>query len=57
MMKCAAIVAASAIPAGVMHRHGATSTIGMTRIALQEALDSKNVDWLEQVTDEQYRNP
>nr|WP_309243991.1 cupin domain-containing protein [Caballeronia sp. EK] len=45
------------IPAGVKHWHGATSTAGMTHIALQEALDGKNVDWLEQVTDEQYRYP
>jgi hypothetical protein len=26
----------------------------MTHIAIQEALDGKNVDWLERVTDEQY---
>lgn len=45
------------IPAGVKHWHGATSTSGMTHIALQEALDGQNVDWLEQVTDEQYRQP
>ncbi|WP_041766328.1 (R)-mandelonitrile lyase [Paraburkholderia phymatum] len=42
------------IPAGVKHWHGATSATGMTHIALQEALDGKNVDWLDQVTDEQY---
>ncbi|PMS17586.1 (R)-mandelonitrile lyase [Paraburkholderia rhynchosiae] len=45
------------IPAGVKHWHGATSTSGMTHIAPQEALDSKNVNWREQVTDEQYRKP
>jgi quercetin dioxygenase-like cupin family protein len=45
------------IPAGVKHWHGATPTAGMTHIALQEALDGKNVDRLEQVTDEQYRQP
>ncbi|SHK50978.1 Cupin domain protein [Paraburkholderia terricola] len=45
------------IPPGVKHWHGATSTTGMTHVALQEALDSKNVNWLEQVTDEQYRQP
>lgn len=45
------------IPAGVKHWHGATSTAGMTHIALQEALDGKNADWLEQVTDEQFRQP
>jgi hypothetical protein len=27
----------------------------MTHIAIQEALDGRNVDWLEKVTDEQYR--
>ena len=26
----------------------------MTHIAIQERLETKNVDWLEQVTDEQY---
>jgi hypothetical protein len=26
----------------------------MTHIAIQEALDGKNVDWLEHVTNEQY---
>ncbi|MFM0348817.1 (R)-mandelonitrile lyase [Paraburkholderia sp. RL17-347-BIC-D] len=45
------------VPAGVKHWHGATSTTGMTHIALQEALDGKNVNWLEQVTDEQYSKP
>lgn len=45
------------ISAGVKHWHGATATAGMTHIALQEALDGKNVDRLEQVTDEQYRYP
>lgn len=40
------------IPAGIRHWHGATGT--MTHIALTEALDGKNVDWLEQVSDEQY---
>jgi len=27
----------------------------MTHIAIQEAMDGKNVNWLERVTDEQYR--
>jgi len=36
------------------HWHGATSTTAMTHIAIQEALDGKNVQWLEKVTDEQY---
>ena len=43
------------IPAGVKHWHGATPTTTMTHIAFQEQLDGKVVDWLEKVTDEQYR--
>ncbi|BAY59179.1 cupin 2 domain-containing protein (plasmid) [Leptolyngbya boryana NIES-2135] len=43
------------IPPGVKHWHGATPTTAMTHIALQEALDGKNVDWMEQVSDDQYR--
>lgn len=39
---------------GHKHWHGATSTTAMTHIAIQEALDGKNVEWLEPVTDEQY---
>lgn len=41
-------------PPGHKHWHGATPTTAMTHIAIQEALDGKNVDWLEHVTDEQY---
>lgn len=36
------------------HWHGATATNGMTHIAIQENLNGKVVDWMEQVTDEQY---
>jgi quercetin dioxygenase-like cupin family protein len=43
------------IPPGVKHWHGATATNGMSHIAIQETVDGKNVDWLEQVSDEQYR--
>ena len=43
------------IPPGEKHWHGATSTTAMTHIAIQEALDGKAVDWLEKVSDEQYR--
>ena len=39
---------------GERHWHGATSTNGMTHIALQEKLDGKVVEWLEHVTDEEY---
>lgn len=35
--------------------HGATATTAMTHIAIQEALDGKTVDWLEPVSDEQYK--
>src|SRR5688572_19406444 len=40
---------------GVKHWHGATATTAMTHIAIQEKLDGKAVDWMEKVTDEQYR--
>lgn len=43
------------IPPGVKHWHGATPTTSMTHIAIQEQLNGKAVDWLEKVTDEQYR--
>ena len=43
------------IPAGVKHWHGATPTTTMTHIAFQEQLDGTAVNWLERVTDEQYR--
>ncbi|WP_067065093.1 (R)-mandelonitrile lyase [Roseateles chitosanitabidus] len=41
-------------PPGHKHWHGATKTTSMTHIAIQEALDGKNVLWMEPVTDEQY---
>ena len=37
------------------HWHGAAPTTAMTHIAIHEALDGKTVDWMEHVTDEQYR--
>ena len=42
-------------PPGEKHWHGATPTTAMTHIAIQEALDGKNVEWMEKVSDEQYR--
>jgi quercetin dioxygenase-like cupin family protein len=36
------------------HWHGATTTTGMTHIAIQEKLDGKVVDWMEHVTDHEY---
>ena len=44
------------ISAGEKHWHGATPTTTMTHIAIQEALDGKAVDWMEQVSDEQYQH-
>ena len=41
--------------AGEKHWHGASPTIAMTHIAIQEQLDGKAVDWMEKVSDEQYR--
>jgi quercetin dioxygenase-like cupin family protein len=40
---------------GEKHWHGATATTAMTHIAIQEQLDGKTVDWMEQVSDEQYQ--
>jgi quercetin dioxygenase-like cupin family protein len=40
---------------GEKHWHGASPTIAMTHIAIQEQLNGKVVDWMEKVMDEQYR--
>jgi quercetin dioxygenase-like cupin family protein len=40
---------------GEKHWHGASSTAAMTHIAVQEALNGKVVDWLDHVSEEQYR--
>ena len=37
------------------HWHGAAPTTAMTHIAIQETLDGKVVEWMEKVTDEQYK--
>ncbi len=42
-------------PPGEKHWHGATKTTAMTHIAIQEELDGRTVDWLEKVSDEQFR--
>ncbi|HEX8340703.1 MAG TPA: cupin domain-containing protein [Tepidisphaeraceae bacterium] len=42
-------------PPDVRHWHGATPTNAMTHIAIAEKLDGKAVDWMEKVTDQQYR--
>jgi quercetin dioxygenase-like cupin family protein len=42
-------------PPGEKHWHGATPTTAMTHIAVQEALDGKTAEWMEEVSDAQYR--
>jgi quercetin dioxygenase-like cupin family protein len=41
-------------PPGEKHWHGAGPTTAMTHIAVQEALDGKAAEWMEQVSDDQY---
>ena len=43
------------IPPGEKHWHGAAPTTAMTHIAIQEYHEGKAVEWLEQVSDEQYQ--
>lgn len=43
-------------PPGVKHWHGATETTGVGHIAVSNVKDGKAVDWLEKVTDQQYRD-
>ncbi len=43
------------IPPGLRHWHGATATTGMSHIALQEHVDGRVAEWMEKVSDEQYR--
>jgi quercetin dioxygenase-like cupin family protein len=40
---------------GEKHWHGATATTAMTHIAIAEALNGKVADWMEKVSDEQYK--
>jgi quercetin dioxygenase-like cupin family protein len=40
---------------GEKHWHGATATTAMTHVAVQEKLNGKAVEWMEKVTDDQYR--
>lgn len=44
------------IPPNVKHWHGATPSTSMTHIGIQESLNGKTVEWMEKVSDEQYRN-
>ena len=41
---------------GEKHWHGAGPTTAMSHIAVQEHLDGKVVEWMEHVTDEQYKS-
>jgi len=43
------------IPPGQKHWHGATATTGMTHLAIQEHLEGKAAEWMEKISDEQYR--
>jgi quercetin dioxygenase-like cupin family protein len=43
-------------PPGLKHWHGASPAMSMTHIAVQEALNGKSVDWLEHVSEEEYRS-
>jgi quercetin dioxygenase-like cupin family protein len=42
-------------PPGVKHWHGSSPTSSMTHIAVQENKDGKAVEWMEKVTDEEYK--
>ncbi|MGA8616989.1 MAG: cupin domain-containing protein [Candidatus Sulfotelmatobacter sp.] len=44
------------IPPDVKHWHGAMANTSVTHIAIQESLNGKTVEWMEKVSDEQYRN-
>jgi len=43
------------IPPAEKHWHGASPTTAMAHIAIQGKLDGKVVDWIEQVSAEQYQ--
>ncbi|MDO6431957.1 cupin domain-containing protein [Flavitalea sp. BT771] len=43
------------IPPGEKHWHGATPVTAMTHFAIQEQLNGKAVEWMEKVSDDQYR--
>jgi quercetin dioxygenase-like cupin family protein len=44
------------IPPGVKHWHGATASTRMTHLAIQEQVDGRTVTWMEQVSEDQYRD-
>ena len=43
------------IEPGEKNWHGAAPTTAMTHVAIQEQLDGTAVEWMEQVTDQQYQ--
>ncbi len=43
-------------PPGEKHWHGAAPATAMAHIAIYESLDGKSAEWLEMVSEEQYRN-
>jgi len=43
------------IAPGEKHWHGAAATTAMTHIAIVEQLGGKSAEWMEKVSDEQYR--
>ena len=45
------------IPPGQKHWHGAAPTSSMAHIGIAEQLDGRTTEWMEQVSDEQYRAP
>ena len=42
-------------PPGETHWHGATPTTAMRHIAILEHVNGKTVDWMEKVSEEEYR--
>lgn len=42
-------------PPGVKHWHGASPTTAMTHLVITGTVNGKNVEWMEKVSDEQYR--
>ena len=42
-------------PPNEKHWHGATPRTAMTHLAIQEKLDGKAVEWMEHVSEQQYR--
>jgi len=43
------------IEPGEKHWHGAAPDHAMSHIAIQESLDGSHIDWMERVSDEEYR--